>query len=107
MSKRDATHLWLKNYGLEFTLVTTFFATAIYALFIDYSADSNIVVGKFVGIVLNGITASASFVAFAGVVAASADKWGEVAELRAYIGIGSLIGLISSFVFLLQAFNTA
>lgn len=107
MSKRDNIHQFFNENGLEFTLIVTFITTSIYAIFIDYSTDSNIIIGKFVGIVLNGVTASASFVAFAGVIAASEDKWGEVAKLRTYIGIGSLIGLIASFVFLMQAFKGA
>lgn len=62
----------------------------------SYAGDTDLVVGKFVGIVLDGVTAAASPAAFAAVLTASPGRWGEVADLRTCIGIGSLIGLIAS-----------
>lgn len=104
---RDGTFMKIKNYGLEATLGLTAITTFMYAFFVNYGADTNQIVGKFVGIVLNGVTAAASLVAFAAVLTATPTKWGEVADLRTYIGIGSLIGLIASVVSLVFLFKAA
>ncbi|WP_374538580.1 hypothetical protein [Chitinimonas taiwanensis] len=104
---RDDAFKKIKDYGLEATLGLTAITTAVYAFFANYGVDTNQIVGKFVGIVLNGVTAAASLVAFAAVLTAAPIKWGEVADLRTYIGIGSLIGLIASVVSLVFLFKAA
>ncbi len=104
---RDAAFKQIKNFGLETTLGLTALTTIAYAFFATYAGDTDLIVGKFVSIVLNGVTAAASLVAFAAVLTASPAKWGEVADLRTYIGIGSLIGLIASVVSLMFLFKAA
>ena len=107
MPSRENAHQFLRKFGLEITLVATFIATLWYAFLLSYAGDANLLIGKFVSIVLNAVSAAASCVAFLAVVIAPTAKWGEMSELRTYIGIGSLVGLIASAVLLLQAFKAA
>lgn len=104
---RDDAFKKIRDYGLETTLGLTAVTTFVYVFFANYGVDTNQIVGKFVSIVLNGVTAAASLVAFAAVLTAASTKWGEVADLRTYIGIGSLIGLIASVVSLVFLFKAA
>lgn len=107
MVSRDDALNFLRSYGFELTMGATAFITLVYAFQIDYSLATDLVIGKFVGIVLNAVSAAASLVAFSAVFAATASKWGDMQELRTYIGVGSLIGLIASSVMLAQTFNGA
>lgn len=106
LSTRAAIFELLKEYGFAFALIIDVIVVVCYGYFkIDYSVDTNLIIGKFVVIVLSGLTAPASFVAFLTVIVASKKQWGEVEMLKTHIGIGSLMGLITAVIALIKAFK--
>jgi|GEM_PF-3331371 len=68
MADRNSAFGFFKDNSLEITLITTALVTIIYAFQINYDASSDLILGKFVGIVLNSVSAAASLVAFAAVL---------------------------------------
>lgn len=106
MSTQEKVFSLLRDYGFCFALIFDVTIVACYGyLKIDYSSDSNLIIGNFFIIVLSGFTVPTSLIAILTVMVASKEQWGEVEMLKTYIGIGSLMGLIAAGVTLIKAFE--
>ena len=100
MSKgRDRAFERLKTYSITITLAVAIVLAAVYFFKIilpQETIDLNRVTGAILGILFEGAGVGGSLVAFLAVLVGPKAKWGEAADFRVAVGIGSAAGLIVS-----------